>query len=228
MDYVDVLVVEDDPMVADIQQSFINSVEGFRVVGMVGNGLKALEFLKRRPVRLVILDIFMPRLDGIGTLEKIRESGSNVDVIIISASRDKTMVNKTIQAGAFDYIVKPFAFDRIKAALEAFRQMIHSLAEGPNQVDQQDIDNFLQARNRKNVKSSLPKGLNPDVLKKMEDLLHQAEGPLSSVETAESLGVSRITARRYLEYLVASRKAIMEREFQDIGRPVNKYSLIRG
>lgn len=227
MDYIEVLVVEDDPMVADIQQSFINSVEGFRVVGMVDNGLKALEFLNKRPVRLVILDIFMPGLDGIGTLEKIRESGSNVDVIIISASRDKTTVNKTIQAGAFDYIVKPFAFDRIKAALDAFQQSVNSLTEGPSQVNQRDIDNFLLARNRKNVQSSLPKGLNPDVLKKVEELLAQADQPLSSVETAESVGVSRITARRYLEYLVASRKALMERKYQEVGRPINRYSLIR-
>lgn len=227
MDLIDVLVVEDDPMVADIQQSFINSVEGFRVVGTVDNGLKALAFLKKKPVRLVILDIFMPGLDGIGTFEKIRESGSDVDVIIISASRDKATVNRTIQAGAFDYIVKPFAFERIKASLESFRQVVHSLTEGPSQVDQQDIDNFLLARNKKDVRDALPKGLNPDVMKKVEDLLTRADRPLSSVETAASVGVSRITARRYLEYLVASRKAVMERKYQEVGRPINQYSLLR-
>jgi two-component system response regulator DctR len=227
MDYIDVLVVEDDPMVADIHQNYVNSVEGFRVVGMVDNGLKALDFLRKRPVRLVILDIFLPGLDGLGTLERIRESGSNVDVIIISASRDKATVNKTLQAGAFDYIVKPFAFDRMKAALQAFRQVVHRLTEGPNQVDQQDIDNLLLARNKKNVQAVLPKGLNPNVLEKVEALLTKVEKPLSSVETAEAIGVSRITARRYLEYLVASDKAVMEREYQEVGRPINKYELTR-
>lgn len=227
MDYIDVLVVEDDPMVADIHQNYVNSVEGFRVVGMVDNGLKALDFLRKRPVRLVILDIFLPGLDGLGTLERIRESGSNVDVIIISASRDKATVNKTLQAGAFDYIVKPFAFDRMKAALQAFRQVVHRLTEGPNQVDQQDIDNLLLARNKKNVQAVLPKGLNPNVLEKVEALLTKVDKPLSSVETAEAIGVSRITARRYLEYLVASDKAVMEREYQEVGRPINKYELTR-
>ncbi|MCF4151678.1 response regulator [Dethiosulfovibrio sp. F2B] len=227
MDYIDVLVVEDDPMVADIHQNYVNSVDGFRVVGMVDNGLKALDFLRKRPVRLVILDIFLPGLDGLGTLERIRESGSNVDVIIISASRDKATVNKTLQAGAFDYIVKPFAFDRMKAALQAFRQVVHRLTEGPNQVDQQDIDNLLLARNKKNVQTVLPKGLNPNVLEKVEALLTKVDKPLSSVETADAIGVSRITARRYLEYLVASDKAVMEREYQEVGRPINKYELIR-
>ncbi len=227
MDYIDVLVVEDDPMVADIHQNYVNSVEGFRVVGMVDNGLKALDFLRKRPVRLVILDIFLPGLDGMGTLEKIREGGSNVDVIMISASRDKTTVNRSIQAGAFDYIVKPFAFDRIKAALEAFRQVVYRLSEGPNQVDQNDIDNLLLARNRKNVQSTLPKGLNPHVLKKVEELISKVDRPLSSVEAADIIGVSRITARRYLEYLVASGSATMEREYQEVGRPINKYSIMR-
>lgn len=227
MDFIDVLVVEDDPMVADIQRNYVNSVQGFRVVGIVGNGLKALEFLKKRPVRLVILDIFLPGLDGIGTLERIREDKRDLDVIIISASRDKTTVSKTIQAGAFDYIVKPFAFERIKAALDAFRQVVVKLNDGPSQVDQEDIDNILQARNQKNIKSALPKGLNPHVLKKMEELLRETGRSMSSVEAAKAIGVSRITARRYLEYMVASGIAVMEREYQEVGRPTNKYFTVR-
>lgn len=111
MTYINVLVVEDDPMVAEIHQNFINSVDNFRVAGIVNNGLKALEFIERRPVRLVILDIFLPGLDGIATLEKIRERGENIDVIVVSASRDVSTVAKAIQAGAFDYIVKPFVFE---------------------------------------------------------------------------------------------------------------------
>ncbi len=226
MKHIDVLIVEDDPMVADIHHNYINSVEGFRVVGIVDNGLKALAFLKERPVRLVILDIFLPGLDGVATLERIKEGGGDLDVIMISASRDKATVNRTIQAGAFDYIVKPFGFDRIKAALEAFRQVVHRLSEGPAQVDQHDIDALLLARHRKKTQNSLPKGLNPHVLEKISALLAQSTSPLSSVETAEAIGVSRITARRYLEYLVASNEAIMEREYQEVGRPINKYRVI--
>ncbi|PIE55239.1 MAG: response regulator [Dethiosulfovibrio peptidovorans] len=223
MNYIDVLIVEDDPMVADIHHNYINSVEGFRVVGIVDSGLKALAFIKERPVRLVILDIFLPGLDGIATLERIKGSGEDMDVIMISASRDKATVNRTIQAGAFDYIVKPFGFERIKAALDAFRQVVHRLSEGPAQVDQQEIDALLLARHRKKIQNSLPKGLNPHVLERVSLLLAKSARPLSSVETADLIGVSRITARRYLEYLVASNNAVMEREYQEVGRPINKY-----
>jgi two-component system response regulator DctR len=223
---IEVLVVEDDPMVAEIHQNFINSLEDFRVVAVAGDGAKALELLDVLPIRLLILDIFLPGLDGLNTLRKIRELQKNVDVIIVSASRDVSTVNEAIQAGAFDYIIKPFVYERLKASLESFRQMEVKLKRGPRDVDQADIDSLFQVKSYKNYQSSLPKGLNPEMLKKVESLMRRTSDSLSAVEVAESLNVSRITARRYLEYFVASGKAIMKREYQDVGRPINKYKLI--
>ncbi|MDD3689104.1 MAG: response regulator [Synergistaceae bacterium] len=226
MKHIDVLVVEDDPMVAEIHQNFINSVDNFRVAGLVDNGFKALAFLERCPVRLVILDIFLPGLDGMAILEKIRESGENVDVIVVSASRDISTVNRAIQAGAFDYIVKPFVFERIRASLQSFSRMLEQLKEGPKQIDQEGIDTLFSVRSSKIIDGKLPKGLNPNILERLITLLSQKGAPLSSVEAAGELNVSRITARRYLEHLVASGKAVMEQEYHEIGRPVNKYVLL--
>ena len=226
MAQIDVLIVEDDPMVADIHQNFINSVENYRVAGVVDNGLKALDFLRRRPVRLVVLDFFLPGLDGMTLLEKIRESGENVDVIVVSASRDISTVNRAIQAGAFDYIVNPFVFERIRASLQSFSRMIEKLKDGPKQIDQKGIDTLFQARSNKDFDGRLPKGLNPHVLERLLSLLAEKGTALSSVEAAEQLSVSRITARRYLEPLVASGQAVMEQEYHEIGRPVNKYALL--
>ncbi len=225
MDCIEVLVVEDDPMVAEIHQNFINSVAGFRVAAVADNGIKALEFLKCHSVRLVILDIFLPGLDGMGLLERIRASRSNVDVIVVSASRDTNTVNRALQAGAFDYIVKPFLFERLRSSLQSFQQVLNRVDAGPRQIGQQEIDSLLQARSHKNAAPGLPKGLNPCVLARLKDLMAAQGRPLSSVEAAELLKVSRITARRYLEYLVAEGKAHMERQYREVGRPVNKYSL---
>lgn len=223
MNRIDVLVVEDDPMVAEIHQNFINSLEGFRVVAVAGDGQKALDLLDTLSIRLLILDIFLPGLDGLNALRKIREQKKNVDVIIVSASRDANTVNEAIQAGAFDYIVKPFVYDRLKASLESFRQMDSKLRKGSGDFDQSEIDSLFQVKNRRNYQTTLPKGLNPEMLKKVITLLKKSNCSLSAVETAEVLQVSRITARRYLEYLVASGKATMKREYQEIGRPINKY-----
>ena len=227
MAYINVLVVEDDPMVAEIHQNFINSVENFRVAGIVNSGLKALEFIDRRSVRLVILDIFLPGLDGISTLEKIRERGGNIDVIVVSASRDVSTVAKAIQAGAFDYIVKPFVFERIRSSLLSFRQMMDHLKGSNQEIDQQAIDTLFQVRNRKHFDTKLPKGLNPHVFERLEAMLSEPNASLSSAEAADALDISRITARRYLEYLVSTGKAVMEQEYHEVGRPVNKYSLMK-
>ena len=214
-------------MVAEIHQNFINSVENFRVTGIVNSGLKALEFIDRRSVRLVILDIFLPGLDGISTLEKIRERGGNIDVIVVSASRDVSTVAKAIQAGAFDYIVKPFVFERIRSSLLSFRQMMDHLKGSNQEIDQQAIDTLFQVRNRKHFDTKLPKRLNPHVFERLEAMLSEPNASLSSAEAAEALDISRITARRYLEYLVSTGKAVMEQEYHEVGRPVNKYSLMK-
>ncbi len=222
---IDVLIVEDDPMVAAIHRQFVGAVEGFRVAGVVSSGQKALDFLKKHAVRLVILDIFMPGMDGLAVLEKIRESGSGVSVIIVSASRDTSTVNATLKAGALDYIIKPFVFDRIRSSLQSFQQRENRLNAGASQIDQEELDELLQVQKNDEPPISLPKGLNPQMLHQVEDLLRRAPAPLSSIETADALKISRITARRYLEYLVTSGKAVLEREYQKVGRPTNRYGM---
>ena len=219
-----VVIVEDDPMVAAIHRQFISAVKGFRVAGIVSGGQQALDFLSSHSVRLVILDIFMPGMDGVATLEKIRESGSTVSVIIVSASRDTSTVNATLKAGAFDYIIKPFVFDRLRSSLQAFLQRENRLSAGSRQIDQKELDALLQVQKSEETEDDLPKGLNPQMLAQMKDLLDRSPSPLSAIETAEALKISRITARRYLEYLVACGKAVLEREYQKIGRPTNRYA----
>ena len=221
---IEVLIVEDDPMVAAIHQQFVGAVEGFHVAGVVSSGQKALDFLENHEVRLLILDIFMPGMDGVTTLERIRESGSGVSVIIVSASRDTSTVNATLKAGAFDYIIKPFVFDRLRSSLQSFQQRENRLNAGSSQIDQKELDALLQVQKNEEHAANLPKGLNPQMLYQVEQFLSRALAPLSSIETADALGISRITARRYLEYLVTVGKAVLEREYQKVGRPTNRYS----
>lgn len=143
---IDVLIVEDDPMVSSIQQEFINAVEGFRVVGVAENGRKALSFLKNQPVGLMILDIYLPEMDGLETLEQLRAGGYKTGVIIVSASRDTYTINATLQAGAFDYIIKPFSVDRLQASLRSFQQMQKRLNSGSRRIEQYELDHILQLR----------------------------------------------------------------------------------
>ncbi len=222
---IDVLIVEDDPMVAAIHRQFIGAVPGFIVAGVVASGKDALEFLQRHPVRLVILDVFLPGMDGVATLQKIREMNRTVGVIVVSASRDTNTINAVLKAGAFDYVIKPFVFERIQTSLRSFQQLENRLNRGADQIDQKELDKLLQVQQKDTAANDLPKGLNPQTLQQVKNLLGHAASPLSSVETAQALKISRITARRYLEYLVAAGEATLELEYQKVGRPTNRYAL---
>lgn len=222
---IDVLIVEDDPMVAAIHRQFIGAVPGFIVAGVVSSGKDALEFLQRHPVRLVILDVFLPGMDGVATLQRIREMNRTVGVIVVSASRDTNTINAVLKAGAFDYVIKPFVFERIQTSLRSFQQLENRLNRGADQIDQKELDRLLQVRQLDTAANDLPKGLNPQTLQQVKNLLGHAASPLSSVETAQALKISRITARRYLEYLVAAGEATLELEYQKVGRPTNRYAL---
>lgn len=224
-DVIDVLIVEDDPMVASIHRQFISAVPGFIVAGAVSTGKDALEFLRQHPVHLVILDIFLPGMNGVETLQKIREMNSDVGVIVVSASRDTNTINTVLKAGASDYIIKPFVFDRIQTALRNFQQMEYCLKRGSGQIDQKELDKLRQVPQKEAPSDSLPKGLNPQTLQQVRNLLSQAPSPLSAIETAQALKISRITARRYLEYLVAADEATLELEYQKVGRPTNRYMI---
>lgn len=226
-DPIDVLVVEDDPMVAAVHRQFIAAIPGFIVAGVVSSGRDALEFLRRHPVRLVLLDIFLPGMDGVETLQKIRETNGTVGVIVVSASRDTNTVNAVLKAGAFDYIIKPFVFERIRNSLRSFEQLETRLIRGASQIDQNELDQLLRKqRAEQGAHEDLPKGLNPQMLKQLVGLLAKAPSPMSAIEAAVELHVSRITARRYLEYLVAQKRAVLELEYQKIGRPTNRYRLV--
>ncbi len=226
-DPVRVLVVDDDPTVVEIHSRFVLSIDGFTLAGSSTNGRDALTLLEKTQVDLVILDIFMPELDGLETIHEIRGTGKNVDVIVVSASHEVETFTEVTRAGAFDYIVKPFTYERFRAAMESYKAFKKTVTTSRGLLSQQDIDNIMTRRRKETRRSDLPKGLSPAKLKQIVEILRKEENLLSADETARLAGVSRVTARRYLEHLVICGEAVIEPLYKDIGRPVNRYRLIR-
>lgn len=225
-DKIRAFIVEDDPMVADILKKFVSTMKNFVVVGHASNGERALEDLQKTHVDLVFLDIFMPEMDGLKLLKELRSREIPVDIIVISAAQETDTVNQVIRAGAFDYIIKPFLFERLKSSLETYQEYREKLLKGKDSVSQNDVDGlFILRRSKKH--GCLPKGLNISTLERVEALLEESAHPLSAEETAKALGVSRVTARRYLEYLVDQGRAVVERSYGEVGRPVNTYISIK-
>ena len=90
---------------------------GIPVAGEAENGRKCLEFYYRHPVELVLLDITMPVMDGIETLEKLMRLDRNARVVMCSAMGEDKYIIRSIQLGARDFIVKPFKAERIVSAV---------------------------------------------------------------------------------------------------------------
>lgn len=116
-----VIIIDDDPMVREVNKNFIQQVKGFDIIGEASNGEEGLQLVKKLQPDVVILDIYMPKINGVKTLLEFRKQTMNVDVIVVSAARDKETINTMLQNGAIDFIIKPFKFDRMKQAMEKYR-----------------------------------------------------------------------------------------------------------
>ena len=227
MDDLRVLIVEDDPMVMDIHKRFTMSIPGFSVVGLACNGKEALRVLEQREVDLVILDIFMPRMEGIETMKKIRSIGKDIDIILVTAAVEGDTVKQCMRLGAVDYILKPFKFERLNSTLENYRKLFHTRGEFADKYQQSDIDSLFIKKKEINTSGELPKGLQHSTLEIIIATMNKVKTPLSADEVASTCGISRVTARRYLEYLVYYNRAVIEPQYIKIGRPVNKYRYLK-
>jgi two-component system response regulator DctR len=227
MDEIKVLIVEDDPMVMEIHKNYIISVEGFSVAGTACNGREALDLIKTIEPDLVILDIFMPKMDGVSTLHRIRKQNSDIDVIVVTASREPETVEDIMRFGAFDYIIKPFSFERISAALESYRRYKSRMKARGHDLSQEDVDGLINRSRYRHSVSHLPKGLNRESLERIVSVMKNSDQALSTDEVAELAGFSRVTAWRYLEYLLSSGAVKVKHvPHPNAGRPLKKYRFI--
>ena len=211
-------------MVQEVNKQFIQKVDGFTVIGIAGNGKEGIKLVRELKPKLVIIDIYMPNQDGLETLKQIRSEGHSIDVIAITAARDMETVCRVLQNGAFDYIMKPFKFERLQQSLKNYF-LYHNQLKEKEKLTQKDVDTMLLNNKFKNNSDDLdlPKGLNQVTLDKIIRFLQNQKEPISAEEVAEGIGIARVTARRYLDYLAKIQKVSIDVQYGSIGRPVNRY-----
>lgn len=216
-----VLIVEDDPTVARIHCRFVSNMRNFRVVGVAATAAQAIQQVPTLKPHLVLLDVGLPGIDGLGLLRYLRGSGASVEVIVVTAASSSSVVSSALRMGVVDYLVKPFFPDRLRQALGAF---IHRMAAMESaRLDQRDLDG-LQAGTGGNHRW-LPRDIARDRLEGIRDVLATAERAVTATEAADRAGVARVTARRYLEYLVTVGDATVDVVVHGRGRPRKMYSL---
>lgn len=140
-----VLLIEDDPMVREVNRQFIEKVEHFQVVGQAPNGLEGITQICQLKPDLVFMDIFMPEQDGITSLRKIRELDLPVDVITVTAANDMETVKQILHLGVFDYIMKPFSFERVKGTLDNYLRF-NKQTQTERELTQGELDQLFHYR----------------------------------------------------------------------------------
>lgn len=221
MRVLDVLVVDDDFMVASIHTRFVERTEGFRVVGQAATGATALAEIERLSPDLVLLDVHLPDVSGLEVLRRLRAGGNEVGVVMVTAAREADTVRAAAAGGAAHYLVKPFEFDDLATRLASFRQSWLALRDLAS-PGQDDIDAVFAPLGRGRV--ALPKGLSPETADAVRSALADAPEDLSAGECAEAVGISRVSARRYLEHFVAEGSAGVRLRYGGAGRPERRYS----
>ncbi|WP_370619661.1 response regulator [Mumia qirimensis] len=220
----DVLVVDDDFMVARIHAAFVERTEGFAVAGTAHSAKDALEAVERLDPDVVLLDVHLPDGDGLSLLREIRAGGHDPAVLVITAERSAEAVKAALHGGAMHYLVKPFAYEDLRARLEHVRQAAEALAEGPRPPDQAEIDLAFGtgASPAAPSRPPLPKGLSRETAALVANALSEHD-ELSATECGAAVGISRVSARRYLEHFVDAGTAEVRLRYGDAGRPERRY-----
>jgi len=232
-----VVIVEDDSRIANILSKTINNEDGFEVVGIAQSTSEAIDLLDCFKPELIFLDVSLIESNGLDVLRYVRQDLNAVDIsiVMLTAAKDSEIIQEAMSYGAFDYILKPLAFSRLKLTLARFLQYRQRLSEQQS-FEQDDLDELFHHKNELttddkvdsiiNERVPLPKGIDSLTLDKIRTVLNDNVGTAYTAESmSECIGTSRTTARRYLEYLLSCNEIVADIEYGTVGRPERHYLL---
>ncbi len=139
-------------------------------------------------------------------------------------------VKQVLHLGVFDYIMKPFSFERVQGTLENYKRFKQQM-QTEREFTQGELDQLFhyhneqekrELANEEKSEKTLPKGFNRATLEKVVHYLQSVDGA-SAEDVASGVGIARVTARRYLDYLEKQQEITMDVHYGGIGRPINYY-----
>ena len=218
-----VLVVDDDFMVARIHRGFVERVEGFEVVGTAQTGAEAESMVAALKPDLVLMDLYLPDRFGLDVVARLRAAGQTCDVLVITAAKEADSVRAAVRHGVVGYVLKPFAFADLEQRLQTYAAERARAISGDD-LTQEEIDAaFASSGVTRPAAVALPKGLSSETADSVERALRDSGETLSASECAEAVGISRVSARRYLEHFVATGQVEVKLRYGATGRPERRY-----
>ncbi|MBJ7341797.1 response regulator [Mycolicibacterium sp.] len=225
---ISVLIVEDDPLIAEAHRTYLCRLEGFSAVAVVHTAREAMQTAAQAstaetPIDLVLLDLGLPDASGISLASALAGLRPAPDIIAITSERDLEMVRAAVAHGALAYLLKPFTFAAFRDRLERYRRYRAALPAGVDAASQAEVDRAMAELRVAGDKSVAPKGAatqtNDDIARAIRD---NPDG-LTADAVAKTVGVSRVTAWRYLERLADDGTVTRHTDYGGAGRPKTRY-----
>lgn len=215
MNKIKVLIVEDDPMVAEITKEFIKEDPDYQVIGIAYSGAEAVAMVRQIAPELVLLDNFLPDFNGTQVIQQLRTFEKNLDFIMITAAKEVPLVQECFRLGIRDYLIKPYLKQRFLQALQHYKQFQATLNKGT--VSQADLD---QLSHTLKSEENFPKGFSQITEEKIMDILKTRAGDgVTAEEIAAGIGITTVSARRYLKSLQDRQLVTHELIYGKQGRP---------
>ena len=214
-----VLIVEDDPMVASINKTFLEKYNNLEVVDIVKSEVAVLELLEKTKIDLILCDVYLGESNGIEILKKIRNKNILTDIIFITALNESNKIKEAIAFGAIDFLIKPYSQNRLDSAIIKFFKKNEILIKSI--MIQEEYDEYFAFDSNQ---LEFPKGINKKTLDKIEFFLNENRKKWwNANKLSEHLNISTVTLNKYLKYLVSINKLIINTSYGEIGRPENFY-----
>jgi len=221
----DVLIVEDESHLAALHREFIEQNFNLRVIGIAGTLAQAKSLIQQYQPRLLLLDNYLPDGQGVDLINTPLLKSIDCSVIFITAASDMQTCSQAMRSGAFDYIIKPVSFQRLRSSLERFLNLIHSL-RSLTVIDQQSLDKLYNLPASEGPAAPAAKGIEPNTLELVQQVfITQPERSWSVDDVVAQVGISKTTGRRYLEYCVETHFIVVEMQYGNIGHPRRLYRL---